>query len=99
MTSNRKKSLFFWENSRLDERFVLPVENGFEIKIPADAKKMERSFIRIWSYNENGPSNELLIPLAKGSVITDPSLLTREDKHATILYFMMIDRFKNGNPG
>lgn len=87
-----------WENSRLDDRFVLPLENGFEIKIPGDAKKMDRSFIRIWSYTENGPSNELLIPLSRGKVITDPSLLTREDKHATILYFMMIDRFKNGNP-
>lgn len=86
-----------WQNSRLYEPFVLPVENGFEIEIPKDAKKMDRSFIRIWSYNENGPSNELLIPLAKGRVITDPSLLTRKDKHATILYFMMIDRFKNGN--
>ena len=92
-----EETFIFWENSRLNERFVLPVENGFEIKIPADAKKLDRSFIRIWSYNENGPSNELLIPLANGKVITDPSLLTREDKHATILYFMMIDRFNNGN--
>lgn len=86
-----------WENARLDERFLLPAENGYEIKIPSDAKKLDRSFIRIWSYNENGPSNELLMPLARGKVITDPALLTREDKHATILYFMMIDRFKNGN--
>lgn len=88
----------FWENARLDNRFVKEVENGFEIFLPAEASKMNRSFIRIWGFNENGPSNDLLIPVSRGKVITDASTLTREDKHATILYFMMIDRFKNGNP-
>ena len=89
----------FWENIRLDERFVTHTENSFEISLPKEARKMERSFIRIWSYNENGVSNDLFIPVSKGKVITNTSLLTREDKHATILYFMMVDRFKNGNPG
>jgi len=97
-TQNMNDVFVFWENSRLDDRFVKKVENGFEITLPYEAGKMSRSFIRIWGYNENGPSNDLLIPVSKGKVITNPAQLTREDKHATILYFMMIDRFKNGNP-
>ncbi len=97
-TQNMNDVFVFWENSRLDDRFVKKVENGYEITLPSEAGKMNRSFIRIWGYNENGPSNDLLIPVSKGKVITNPAHLTREDKHATILYFMMVDRFKNGNP-
>jgi cyclomaltodextrinase / maltogenic alpha-amylase / neopullulanase len=88
----------FWENIRLDERFVAKTESTFVISLPGEARKMDRSFIRIWSYNENGVSNDLFIPVSKGKVLTDAALLTRADKHATILYFMMVDRFKNGNP-
>lgn len=89
----------FWENARLGNDFVIPVENGYEITIPSDSRKLIRSALRIWGYNGNGASNDLFIPISKGKVIHDASVLTREDKHATILYFMMVDRFKNGNAG
>ncbi len=87
-----------WENKRLSGNFVIKVENGYEITIPYDAKKLNRSAIRIWSYSQNSASNDLLIPISYDNVIKDAAALTRADKHATILYFMVLDRFKNGNP-
>jgi cyclomaltodextrinase / maltogenic alpha-amylase / neopullulanase len=87
-----------WENYRLDESFVRILPGSLEITLPAAARKMDRSYLRILGWNDHGPSNDLLIPIQKGRVLEDVTLLRREDKHATILYFMMVDRFMNGNP-
>jgi glycosidase len=70
---------------------------GLKITIPGSARSMERSFIRVWAFNSAGSSNEILIPLEEGRVITDPAKLTREDKQAMIMYFLMVDRFRNGD--
>ena len=88
----------YWQNYRLPVQFV-KIENGkITIDIPADAKELDRSFIRIWASNEYGVSNDILIPLQKGKVLTDSKEISRIDKHAQIIYFMLVDRFKNGNP-
>ncbi|MDR4989009.1 MAG: alpha-amylase family glycosyl hydrolase [Bacteroidales bacterium] len=88
----------FWQNFRLPESNLDHLDNGIRIHVPGDALRQQRSFLRVWAYNEHGPSNDLLIPLEFGRPVTETSLLTREDKEATILYFMMVDRFNNGNP-
>lgn len=85
----------YWQNSRLD--YSTPA-NFIEFSIPAEARRMERSYIRVWSYNENGVSNDLLIPLQYGRVLTNPRDLQRSDHHAWNLYMIMIDRFYDGNP-
>ena len=56
-----------------------------------------RSHIRVFGYNKVAASNDLLIPLAKGKVITDPRKLNNSDWHSSIMYFMMVDRFVNGD--
>lgn len=88
----------FWENFRLPGSLIALHDDGVSIRAPGDATRRQRSFIRVWAYNEHGPSNDLLIPLEYGRPVNSPEQLTREDKEATILYFMMVDRFKNGNP-
>jgi glycosidase len=83
----------YWKN------FLLPVEQTeteLVIPIPAQAKKEARSHLRVWAANDHGISNEVLIPLQNGKVIVDAVDLTRQDKEAQVLYFMMIDRFNNG---
>ncbi len=83
----------YWKN------FSLPVvqkKDQLIIPIPDQAKKEERSHVRVWAANETGISNDVLIPLQNGEVVLDAAALTRQDKEAQILYFMMIDRFKNG---
>ncbi len=88
----------FWENFRLPPDHVDVDDGVIYIRIPGDAVARQRSFLRVWAFNEYGPSNDLLIPLEKGRPLIRHEHLTREDKEATILYFMMVDRFNNGNP-
>ena len=96
---NKAKEFFvFWQNHRLDSTFVKQDSAVLKVKIPRNAKQYDRSWIRVWAYNGSGTSNEVLIPLEEGQVITDAARLTRSDKHAMIIYFMMVDRFMNGNP-
>jgi len=98
-TNSPEDIIVIWQNHQLPQSSVSQKSNGnIEISIPPDAKKIERSFLRVFAHNYSGPSNDLLIPLQKGKPVTDPALLTRQDKEATILYFMMVDRFNNGNP-
>ena len=95
---NKAKEVFvFWQNYRLDEKFWKPDSTGINITVPRKAKTLGRSFLRVWAYNAAGTSNEILIPLQDGKVITDPSLLTRNDKQTMIIYFLMVDRFRNGD--
>ncbi len=57
----------------------------------------QRSHLRAWAVSENSISNDVLIPLAEGIPVTDPKTLTREDHETMIMYFIMVDRFMNGN--
>ena len=95
---NSMKQVFvYWQNYRLGQEFVKTEGDKLIIDIPGNAGAMDRSFLRVWAYNEFGVSNDVLIPIEKGRVLTDASDVKRTDKASQILYFMMIDRFKNGN--
>jgi glycosidase len=85
----------FWQNQETE---FTSDGHSIAVDIPQSAKRMDRSFIRVIGYNSSGISNDLLIPLEKGRVVTDPAKLTRFDRQTMILYFMMIDRFRDGNP-
>ncbi len=96
--NNIEDFIILWENFSLPENFADTKDNETIIHIPEDAKELQRSFIRIWAWNENGISNDKLIPLKYGKVINDPSELTRHDYHASIIYNVFVDRFYNANP-
>ena len=66
------------------------------IKIDLNQVHPESEYIRVWATSGKTISNDLLIPLKNGRVLKDPSLLQRTNKHAMQLYFMMVDRFNNG---
>ncbi|MGD1848814.1 MAG: alpha-amylase family glycosyl hydrolase, partial [Salibacteraceae bacterium] len=88
----------YWENYRLDSNFVSTENGKLKISIPQTAQNHERSYLRIWAANQQAASNDLLIPLKKGKPISSTSELVRTDPHQQVLYFMMVDRFHNGNP-
>lgn len=67
-----------------------------ELTIPADAKSIKRSFIRVFCATEFVHGNDLLIPLEYGIPVTDPKQLSREDLEKTVMYFAFVDRFNNG---
>lgn len=68
-----------------------------EIKIPHIARDEPTSVIRVFSFNRYGTANDLVIPLKYGKVVSDPREFTRNDKWSMMMYFLMVDRFKNGN--
>lgn len=86
----------YWQNFEIDE--VSKEGKSITIEIPEAAKNCKRSFIRAWAANDEGISNDVLIPLDNGKVIDQSNQLVRSDKEAQVLYFMMVDRFNNGNP-
>lgn len=86
----------YWKNFLLSEEQVKIRDGIIEIKIPAQAKNEKRSFIRAWAANDEGISNDVLIPLDHGQALSDPQQLVRQDKEAQVLYFLMADRFNNG---
>lgn len=92
-----EKIIAFYDNFLLIEAddkndYSLPVT----IKIPKDAEKKERTYLRVFSYNSSGMSNELLIPLHYGKVLSDVSQITRTDFESAVLYNTFIDRFFDG---
>jgi glycosidase len=68
-----------------------------ELTIPAKAKTLKRSFIRVFCATEFVHGNDLLIPLEYGIPVTDSKLLSREDLEKTVMYFAFVDRFNNGD--
>jgi len=95
---NSTKHVFvFWQNFRLPDKFIKNENGKITFEIPKEASEMDRSFIRAWATNEFGISNDVLIPLNKGKVMTDSKEITRNDKRAQIIYFMLVDRFKDGD--
>lgn len=89
--------IVFWQNQELANDKLILNDKTISIAIPQEAKHLDRSWIRVWTANEFGESNDILIPLNKGKVISSASQLSRTDWEASVFYFLMVDRFNNGN--
>jgi cyclomaltodextrinase / maltogenic alpha-amylase / neopullulanase len=86
----------YWDNKKLPLR-INKKEKVINFQIPLEANGVKRSFIRVFAYNTEGVSNDVLIPLEAGKVVQNPSVLDRTDKEAQIMYFVLMDRFNNGS--
>lgn len=92
LSDGADKVIAYWQNQSIEIK-----DN--KITIPKAAAKMNRSYVRVYSFNKFGTSNDLLIPIENGKVITSAANITRLDKEGNIYYFMMVDRFLDGNKG
>lgn len=97
LKNNVSNIIVFWQNHELPAENMIREKDVLTFSIPEQAAQLSRSWIRIWADNKHGESNDLLIPLENGNVLLDPGLLTRTDWEASVFYFLMVDRFKNGN--
>ncbi len=95
--NNVREFFVLWQNHLLPEKFWKVDSSGLNITLPSRTRQFDRSYLRVWAYNSNGISNQILVPFHNGYVIKDPGELTRQDKEAMIIYFLMIDRFRNGD--
>ncbi|MDP6908204.1 MAG: alpha-amylase family glycosyl hydrolase, partial [Flavobacteriales bacterium] len=86
-----------WENHRIPHSMLAFQGNELTIALPEIAKQAETSTLRVWSYNENGVSNDLYVPLTNGEPYRERAQIPRSEWHSAQMYFMMVDRFINGD--
>jgi glycosidase len=88
----------YWQNFRLGRDYIKHVGDEMMITIPEEAKKMERSYIRVFCSDTFNVGNDILLPLQNGAVVRDPADIMRSDKQGDVMYFVLVDRFCNGDP-
>ena len=89
---------FIYHNNQLIASQATPSSGTIQFTLPATAASMERSYIRVYACNAHKLGNDILIPLHHGKVMMQTTSLKRSDLHTQIMYFMMVDRFSNGDP-
>ncbi len=94
-TTNANYYLAYLNNSLISKGNI-PISGNISIVMPKEISS-GRSFIRVFISNKNAIGNDILIPLDNGKVVTNPEKLNRTDHHTQIMYFMMVDRFLDGN--
>jgi glycosidase/phosphoribosyl-AMP cyclohydrolase len=84
----------FWENHQLKTDYK---DNIVRVYLPEGIEEEGRTHVRAWTYDENKISNDVLVPLENGKVLSNTDNLTRKDVRSWNMYFVLIDRFKDGN--
>lgn len=87
-----------WENYQIPFENLNWRDSVLRVSLPKAAQKLDYSTLRIFASNSEGLANDLTIPLAKGKVISNVADLPNDDYRKSIMYFMMVDRFVDGNP-
>lgn len=96
-TDSGVKIIALWDNFSLGENFINIENNEISIRIPYLAAGFDRSSIRVYGMNDGGLSNDLLIPLINGKVMKYAEQGSRNDKVGLMMYFLLVDRFQNGD--
>lgn len=87
----------YW-NDFCHDRQVVDASGEVRMGVPAAAFQMERSDLRFWAANDLQHSNVVRLPLTYGELVVQPQQLARNEPAGMIMYFMMVDRFINGDP-
>lgn len=91
-------SIYLWNNTAITpKRCDRKMSGTCHVEIPKEAKNIKRSYLRVFSFNKEQKGISELIPLEYGIPITDVSQLDRSDWHQARMYFLMVDRFNNGD--
>lgn len=86
-----------WENHRLPDNMVGLQGSELTVGLPTLAQQAPNSTLRVWAYNEKGISNDIYVPLQNGKPIQNHDEVKRTEWHSAQMYFMMVDRFINGD--
>ena len=71
-----------------DDAVVLPLS--------LEGGAVGRRHLRAWAAHNGGISQDLLLPVEGNNVVTEVSQLDRSDWHTATMYFLMVDRFVDG---
>lgn len=96
--SNQADQVFVFHNNNLVSDKFLKKSSG-RIRVNIDEYKFqdERSFIRVFSSRKGKILNDILVPIHKGKIVYRRDVLSRNDHHNLRMYFVMVDRFFDGN--
>lgn len=94
--TSRSRVNVWWENQLLVADTVMD-ETGLVIALPEGSRELKRSHLRAYCSLGELRGNDLLLPMEHGELITSASQLTRNDWHAANMYFVLIDRFADGD--
>jgi glycosidase len=89
-----EKYFVFFNNTLLDSNKTKLIGNQLQIQIPIEAISIAKSSIRVYCYNAYGRGNDVLVPLVKGKV---QSSFDGTDFESMNMYYVLVDRFNNGN--
>ncbi len=89
------KIIAYLDNTKIPVNNIKTDIKSDRIILPEIDKNLH--YIRIYSYNKYGRGNDLLIPVKNGKVINNANELSRKDFHKQMMYFLMVDRFYNGD--
>jgi cyclomaltodextrinase len=89
--------IVMWNNQVLASPCKRSYPSSCISQIPEEAKKIKRSYIRVYSYLGESKGRDQIIPLEYGEAVTSAEQLDRSDWHNARLYFLMVDRFKDGD--
>jgi cyclomaltodextrinase / maltogenic alpha-amylase / neopullulanase len=96
-TYNASYYFAYWNNTCV-AKGTISITGLVRINYTEDMQSLQgRSHLRILTCNRNKMGNDVLIPLENGRAITETKQLNRKDLHTQIMYFMMVDRFANGD--
>ena len=84
-----------WENKQVEVR---DMGTYWAVDVPEQAAEHHRSHIRLWLYSPKEALHGLKIPLHKTNILASYDQLNRKDRAAWNMYFVFLDRFKDGNP-
>ncbi len=92
-----EEALVYVGNKLLSKEYVKIGSNAHKLTINIPSTTQEKTNIRIFAYNFFGRGNDVLIPINKGKIITNSKDLARTDFHTQIMYFLLVDRFLDGD--
>jgi len=92
-----QKPLILLQNQKIAEDNYRRNGDRLALYLPNFDFSQERTFLRVYGSDESMRSNDILIPLAKGEVVLQAADLDRTAHHTWSMYFMMVDRFLNGD--
>lgn len=89
--------VILYENQKIEAQ---KEGNTYTVQLPKvdfSNRISKTQLVRVYASDENGRTNDLLIPVQDSQVVNDPKQLSRSDFHTQVLYFMMVDRFLDGD--
>lgn len=80
---------------------IVPVHiagDQIHVTLNDQQRQQEEGTLRVYGARNDLRSNDVVLPIRKGQVVRGAAQIERSDMHKAVMYFLMVDRFYDGNP-